>query len=859
MPSKSKKIIQSLPLLVVFLFSGLVFSQDTRLTKIPLSDILKEIEITKKVSFSYADETITNLFIPPFELKNSTLHKTINYIIDETGLEVKKIDDRNYVITKSLLIDICAYIFDVNSSIPMEGVSVIVNSQGTSTNKNGYFNLQKVPRKSILKIQSLGYNNYFIEAEKVLDTKKECFKIFMESSTEFLSEVVVYQYLTNGLTKQRNGNIKIDTDDFGILPGLIEPDVLQTAQALPGVESVSETVSNINVRGGTNDQNLLLWNGLKMYQSGHFFGLISAFNPHITESVSITKNGTSAAYTDGVSGTIDIESFNKLKDKPIGGIGFNLISADGYAHIPINEKIGVQISTRRSITDWLKTPTYNRFSDRAFQDTKITNFQNQEIASNITRSEDFFFYDASLKILYDHNDKHQLRANIITMNNHLVYEETLIKEDTSEVKQSSLDQINFAFGGNLKSSWSNRFSTVLSGYYTNYNLDATNLALETDQRLIQNNEVLELGGKLITDYKVSNVINWTNGYQFYEVGISNVQDVNNPFYYSKIKGVVRNHALFSEIKYLSKNENTYLRLGGRLNYIERFGKLIPEPRINLNQKLGSRISLEILGEMKNQVTNQIIDLQRDFLGIEKRRWILANNKDLPVTQSKQASVGLNYNRNDIYIGIEGFYKEVDGITTSNQGFQNQNQFQRTSGSYKVNGLEFLINKKTSTYSTWLSYTYTNNNYTFNSLEPSTFPNNLDIKHSVSFAGTYTINRLKFALGANWRTGKPYTRPEEGNEVGTTNSGSGGNVINYETPNRSNLPAYFRTDLSTTYKFYFSDKINGSLGVSLLNVLNKRNILDRYYRLDNETNREIQQVEYVSLGITPNISFRVYFQ
>lgn len=64
----------------------------------------------------------------------------------------------------------------------------------------------------------------------------------------------------------------MNTAEFGILPGLIEPDILQTVQALPGIKSIDETVSDINVRGGTNDQNLILWNGIKMYQSGHFLG-----------------------------------------------------------------------------------------------------------------------------------------------------------------------------------------------------------------------------------------------------------------------------------------------------------------------------------------------------------------------------------------------------------------------------------------------------------------------------------------------------------------------------------------------------------------------------------------------------------
>ncbi|MBE7326221.1 Plug domain-containing protein, partial [Nocardioides sp. Y6] len=77
----------------------------------------------------------------------------------------------------------------------------------------------------------------------------------------------------------------------------------------------NESIANINVRGGTNDQNLILWDGIKMYHSGHFFGLISAYNPNLTEKVYVTKNGTSSQYSDGVSSTIDMRTKNELNRK----------------------------------------------------------------------------------------------------------------------------------------------------------------------------------------------------------------------------------------------------------------------------------------------------------------------------------------------------------------------------------------------------------------------------------------------------------------------------------------------------------------------------------------------------------------
>ena len=200
--------------------------------------------------------------------------------------------------------------------------------------------------------------------------------------TQFLEEILVTEFLTKGIALKDDGVTVINPSKFGILPGLIEPDVLQTIQALPGVTSVDERVSTLNVRGGTNDQNLMLWDGIKMYQSGHFFGLISAFSPYLTHEVKVSKNGTSAMYGDGVSSIIDMKSSSDISDKISGGLGLNMISADAYAKIPLKEKLELQLSVRRSLTDLIKTPTYDTYYKRIFQDTDLTQSTTNSISTN---------------------------------------------------------------------------------------------------------------------------------------------------------------------------------------------------------------------------------------------------------------------------------------------------------------------------------------------------------------------------------------------------------------------------------------------------------------------------------------------
>lgn len=243
------------------------------------------------------------------------------------------------------------------------------------------------------------------------------------------------------------------------------------------------------------------------------------------------------------------------------------------------------------------------------------------------------------------------------------------------------------------------------------------------------------------------------------------------------------------------------------------------------------------------------------MGVEKRRWILADEDQLPITTSKQLSLGFNYDKNSLYIGIEGFYKDVEGISTQTQGFQNQDQFNGEIGKYNITGIEFLINKKTTSYSTWLSYTYNINNYTFKAITPpNTFPNNLDITHTVTFAGTYNYKDFRFGLGINYNSGKPYTEPKEGENA--LDLFSFPTKINYKDPNSSRLPNYLRADISALYNFKLNKTCKATFGASILNILNKENILNRYYRVTEQD--EIETIESASLGITPNISFRVSF-
>lgn len=822
-----------------------------------LKTYISQLEARFDVKFSYVDSDILGMEIqvPVFE----QLSEILENLNQQTGIEIKRLNERYYALIKPRLVNICARVLDnyAKNRVPGATVEVLGTDKAIITDLEGRFSLYDIDRNAFIQIRYLGYSTKIVPVSELME-KGECPKILLAERRQELKEVVVYEFLTKGIIKETDGSVTLNTGELGLLPGLVEPDVLFGIQALPGIKSIDETVSDINIRGGTNDQNLILWNGIKMYQSGHFFGLISAFNPYLTEKVIIYKNGTPAEYGDGVSGVINMETKNTIEEHFFGGAGFNFVSGDVFGQVPLKDRLAFQFSARRSTTDFLDTPVYGNFRDRAFQDTEIRNEFNQEVSENLEQNETFFFYDFSGKVLYDINDSQKLRLSFIAIDNDLDFAET--DTDTDETSRSFLDQTNLSAGLQWYADWNKRFSTYTNIYFSKYDLDAQSFFPNQVQRLDQKNIVEERSVKINSNFQVSNSLSWKNGYQYIETGITNRVFNTQPPFNADGKDIIRIQAPFTQLDFHSTN-NTFFASGGvRVNYIENlafagasFNRFLIEPRLNLNFKLANYLRAQILGEFKSQSTNQVIDLEQNFLGVEKRRWTLSNEEDLPLTQSKQGSAGINYAKNQLYLGAEAFYKKVDGVSTRTQGFQNENQFNGELGSYQIKGVEFLVNQKGEDYSAWLSYTYNKNEYTYDSIVPTVFPNNLDVRHTLTLAGTYSIGNLKLGVGINYRTGRPYTQPMGENALDTTIFPA---QINFEAPNSSRLPEYFRIDASGTYAFNISPRVNGKVGVSLLNLTDRNNILNRYYRVSEEN--EIERVDNTSLGLTPNISFRVSF-
>jgi hypothetical protein len=836
-------------LLLVFIFTLSTAAQDKKKDS-TLKQMLISIERQHKVNFNYTENTIATIKIvaPP---KAFSLQEKLIYLQENTNLSFENINNTFINIFNKNRIQskiICGYVLSETDNSPLANANIqLVEGNRITTNRAGYFEFKKAKEAAII-VSHIGFISKKISTSNFGNT--DCLSIILASEVTELQEIKTNYFLASGISKSNDGSFKIKPKKFGILPGLIESDVLQTMQQIPGINSTDESVASINVRGGTHDQNLFLWNGIRMYQTGHFFGLISAFNPNLAHTISIHKNGSSAFYGESVSSVVSISSDPNTVEKNNFSAGINMINADIYSKFNITKKGFLEIALRKSITDLVESPTYQQYYKKAFQNTSITDFSNNQKIDYYS-DKSFSFYDITVKYSQKLGVKDKLIIDLITIKDKLKVFQTATINDTVNSEENQLYQKNY--GGNLswKHNWNEKNSTKVNTYSSFYELDADKVITLENQSLKQENSVLDMGFKLENNHVINSKFTLNNGYQYNEIAITNLEEINDPKYYKKNKDVLATHAIIFEGIYKDTVSKIHLNTGIRFNYIEQFKKYIAEPRLQFNYGISKHLNLELLGEYKSQNTQQTIDFQKDYFGIEKRRWILSNNTTIPIQRSKQASISFSYTKNHWLFTVENFYKKVTGITSQSQGFQNQLEFLKINGDYTVVGTEILMQKKINHFLTWLSYTYNDNNYYFPGFQSGLFSNNFEMDHVISWAGMYEKDNLKIALGSKWYSGRPETTPIV-TQINTSNP-----EIDYNTPNNKHLSSFLQINFSTTYKWNNTNGTQYKVGFSLLNVFNKKNEINEYYRINTLTN-SIEDVETFSLKRTPNLSFRISF-
>lgn len=874
MKNNTKKL-----LFLFFLLSIFGYSQQNKGSskeKKPLTELIKSIEKQFEVRFSFDPNLVKKHECIPFNDEKS-LDENLAFLEKETNLVFEKIDTRYIIIREKIIttnLSVCGFLVDENTKLPVSNATVWVvhKSLVVSSDQEGYFELKGLQSDWKIRIDYLGYNSLLSPVFKMQD--RGCVKIELSETNEELDEVLISDYLTQGVSKKRDGAIRVSPKSLGILPGLTEPDVLQSLQMLPGVQSPGETASGIHVRGGTPDQNLVLFDGIKMYDSGHFFGLISSFNPYVTKKIDFYKSGTRAKFGDRIGGVLDITSGDAVPDFSTG-FGLNLLHADAFVKAPLfYNKVGLILSARRSLTDIWNTTTYKSFSESVFQNTRIIEEGSGNLNALTNVENTFFFHDYNLKLIADITEKDKLVfSNLFNKNNLEYYAEN---ERFFETNNDNVEIKNQ--GSNLKwtkfwnQKWSHTSAISLSEYILDYNGERI-ITRRDPSKSISNilkkyNKVKDLDFKVDFEKRKSEISTWMHGYQFSKNEVQYIYENsgangNGNQILEADDSDNSTHAFFTEYSY-TKDQKWKMNLGIRFNYFSVVRKTYVEPRFFLSNQVSDSFQLKFSAEVKNQVLSQIIEFRNTGLGLVNDIWALSNNKEIPVLNNYQITGGFLFQKNGWNFDVDVYHKLINGLTLLTEDVVTKAP-QYLAGESKTNGVDFLLKKRFGNYRSWISYTMSKTKFTYDGINKgNAFDGEYDIPHSLVWSHTYTLKKMEFSLGWKIRSGTPYTKG-----IDIVNIPNGGNRILYENAvNTNRLPTYNKIDFSATYKFSFSKTGNakGKIGLSLMNVFDQSNILDRSYEIKIQRKsgqkkddiKTLVETDQLSIGFTPNIVFRVSF-
>ncbi len=837
-----KKILFSL------LFGCFVLGLQAQDKTVLLKNLLDELSAKHQVSFSYIEEEIIIFkLVPPDDKLN--LKEKLAYITAKTKIQFRFIADNFISVLNDQKLDkpFCGYLFDSETQQPIAAANVRITrtNYAVSTNEKGYFELL-LRSPNDIEVTHVNYEKIILKPGQLYIGN--CPTFTLKPVINELDEVVTEVYLTKGIAKKADGSYEIKPKKFGLLPGLTEPDVLETIKQIPGISSTDDTHSNINIRGGTHDQNLFLWNGIRLFQTSHFFGLISALNPHLAQNIKVIKNGSNPFYGESVSGVVDISTHSADIGQRKASVGLNLINSDFYCKFKLTEAADIEVSSRRSFTDLITTPTYKSYYNRIFQNTAVRSINTDQLL-NYYNDETFYFYDFTVQYHQKIKRHSDLYFDAITIYNKLDLTESKVENISTITKNSVLEQQTIGGSLSFQTHWNTKSTSEIQAYGSYYGIRSGYESIESSQVSAQENKILDMGIRLRNSHQLSGKFQFNNGYQFNAIGIRNNDRVNNPPFSRKDHDLLHTHALIAEMQYTSGNTKLKTNFGLRGNYITEFNLLGIEPRLQLNYTLLENLQLEILMEQKSQNASQVVELAQDFLGVEKRRWALSDNEAVPIIKNKQLALGFTFKKNKWLVSLDNYYKKVSGITSSSQGFQNQLEFIKMNGSYTVLGNEILVQKQFQKFISWVSYSYTDNKYSFDSYRTPTFPNNFEIRHSLAAALIYDDSKLKLALGSRWFTGKPTTIPLSTTPWSTT--------IIYGQPNADRLKAYSQINLSGSYNLNWTKSVQLVIGLSVQNIFNVKTIINQNYRINPNTN-SVEEVNTYGLERSPNAFFRFNF-
>jgi len=761
-------------------------------------------------------------------------------------------------------------------SLPAATLRIRNTNISTSTNTDGNFTLFNVPSDTcVVEASFSGYQTDYIRLNAKNINTELVFGMFKALNT--LNEVTILG--------KKSGVMNTDTKKVGVLqltpasldklPNIGEKDILRAFQLMPGVGATNESSSGAYVRGGTPDQNLVVFDGFTIYQVDHLYGFFSAFNSNAVKDVQLYKGGFSSVYGGRLSSVTEINGKDGNHNEANFGIDLSLLSVNAFAELPLSDKSSLLIAFRRSYQGPLYDKIFKQFNTSTVQGGPGGGGPGGGgpggggFGESTTPAS--HFYDADLRYNYRINKTNSITWSLYngedeTNNSRALQIPSFLSSTTGNINITDYTKYGNT-GSSIK--WFNQLNKkVHSNTYITYSSYFNNRVRSTagtstdsegnttsfDNGTSEKNNLYDIGVKSEWEWQINNM------YKLMYGGFGNFQKINYSYIQNDTSTLISQHngalsgGTYAELE-IDPTDKLHLQPGIRDTWFQPTGKLYVEPRFSASYQLNDHYTLKAATGEFDQYMNEVT--REDIVNGNRSFWVLSNNSNIPVSEAKHYMAGASYENDKFLVDVEGYYKTLSNLTqyTIRQtgmgpGTGNTVEQDFYTGSGRAMGIEILLQKKMGNYTGWLSYTLADAENKFSVFGNSYYPADQDIRHEFKAINMYHYYRWNFSAVFIFSTGHPYTAPLSSYTI-TTPDGNTTTAFNISGKNALRYPDYHRLDLSATYDLI---KINGnkigSIGLSLFNVYNHTNIWYREYQLQNYA-AITTDVNY--LGFTPNIT------
>lgn len=843
-------------------------------------DLIKDIRISAAISRSPIEEAMQVLLAGTSLGFEVTGERTVR--IFERHMEPTAVAEAADTPTRTN-ITVSGTIRDQQNgeTLPFASVLVEGTANGTTTNVDGYFTLFNVPSDTtVLQITYIGYQPLRFRLSPASDLEKV--DIGLQDFGVQLQEVLVKATQEDQMLSASAGvsRIAITPAALNKLPSYGEKDVFRSLQLLPGVSGSNESSSGLYVRGGTPDQNLVLFDGFTVYHVDHLFGFFSAFNANAIKDVQLYKGGFDAKYGGRLSSVVDLTGKDGNTEQMNMGVGLSPLSYNGFVEAPFAKGKGsFLVAARRSFQSNFYRNIFNAYTE-SNTDTGPGGgppgnfggrFGRQEVQPNT------YFYDLNGKLTYRPTDKDVISISFYNGQDNLDNSRNV---DNNAFQGRFGGNLNFDFqsentdltewgnwGASTKWSrrWNDRFYSNANVSYSNYfsrrdRNNSTSIVRQdsTEYRSTGNyefNDLRDISLKLDNEWKLSQANQLDFGLQttWNQIDYEYTQNDTTTLLDRHDEGLTT--SLYLQDRH-TFNERFILKGGLRSTFYSVTGQLYLEPRASLTYLLSDQWRLKAAWGKYYQFATRIVreDIQqgsRDF-------WLLADGEQVPISSAFHHILGLSYENNKWLIDIEAYYKTLDGLSEYSTRFTPvgfgpgrelaYEEFFYT-GTGTAKGAELLLQRKVGKFTGWLGYTLGEVKYDFAAFGDEPFHANQDVTHELKLVGNYKIGRLTLGGTFIYATGRPYTAPTGFYEI-TLLDGSTADFFEVSQKNALRYPDYHRLDLSATYDFRLG-RSKASLGLSLFNIYDRENTWYKEYEV---IEGELLETNISLLGFTPSLFF-----